>query len=490
MTPVFLILAPLFFALLMPLFSLMRFIDLRLIVALFCGLLSLLPLSFFNSLEQSGVIIQNINFFSRFNLTLTLGFFELMFIVFFSLLSLVIVLYEISYREVTTAREGLWHTISFLFSLAGSFGMLLSSHFGNLLFFFVFTNISISWLIQSHFTTPRVQRLYFGVNLLSSLFLLLGILLIYHELGEGNIYHFNANLHQLNPLTLHLALGFFLLSFLIKVEIFPFNVWIANLFRASEPQNVSLFAAVTTKAYFIALIQLLAIFFKLIPWLGEWLVVLGGASLVLAIFYALRESSIKRALAYSSMSQIGGIVMGFGYNLPSINEGLFFHLINHSLAISLMSLSIGYIAHLHRSDEIAMLRGCSIAMPFSSLLFTLGAMSLIGLPPFSGFFSKLIILKGLADHHLFVPILLILIASMGESLLYFRFIRLLYSNRPALTLKSPANPRPLYLSITFLALLLLFLGLSPSSLFFIASRGVEEFMNGKILIPSGIEALQ
>lgn len=490
MTPIFLIFIPALFALLMPLFALMKIVELRFVVALFCLLLCLMPLPFLESIQESGVIIQNINFFSFFEVTLTMGFFELMFITFFSFVSFVISLYGLSYEVLSAPSEDLRRSISFLLALAGSFGMLLSSNFGNLLFFYLFTNTSIYWLIKSNLGTEAARKIYLFSNFLSSSFLILGVFTIYQTLGSGDMYEFGANLKNMDRFSLYMAMGLFLLSFFVKAEIFPLNVWIVNLYKESEPQNVAFFSAVTTKAYFIALIQLLAIFFKLSPLLQEAMILVGGISMVFANFHALRELSIKRVLAYSSMSQIGLIIMGIGYNLHQVNEGIFFHLINHSLAISLMYLSVGYIARQYKGDDTGLLRGCSIAMPISSFFFTLGAMSLMGFPPFSGFFSKLLILKGFADYQLFTPILFIFLASLGEALLYFRIIRTFYSNRPSKLIKHTIVPNLMYASIMILGALVIYLGVFPSSLFFIVSSGVEEFMNGKILIPIGIRAFQ
>lgn len=221
MTPIFLIFIPALFALLMPLFALMKIVELRFVVALFCLLLCLMPLPFLESIQESGVIIQNINFFSFFEVTLTMGFFELMFITFFSFVSFVISLYGLSYEALSAPSEDLRRSISFLLALAGSFGMLLSSNFGNLLFFYLFTNTSIYWLIKSNLGTEAARKIYLFSNFLSSSFLILGVFTIYQTLGSGDMYEFGANLKNMDRFSLYMAMGLFLLSFFVKAEIFP-----------------------------------------------------------------------------------------------------------------------------------------------------------------------------------------------------------------------------------------------------------------------------
>ncbi len=490
MTPALLIGIPAFFALLMPLFALMKNIEPRFLVVLFCLFLLLFPLGMLDDLQEGGVIIQRIRLFFLFNFTFSMGFLELLFVALFSLIALIIAMYGISTQpSTTTPKEELYQSIAFLFALSGSFGMLLSNDIGNLLLFCLCTDFALYILIKKALNTQNLKHIYLRSNAISALFMILGVITLYLLLGETNMYYFAQKLPAANGAGIYLAAGFLLLSFAIKSELFPFNLWVAPVYENGDMHHITLFTAITTKAHFIALIQLLGIFFTLSPLFGHALIAIGGISMLLAsLTMLLKEDSLRRILARSGVVQIGLITMTLGFNLAKLNEGVFFYLINHSLAFALIYLSVGYLMRSLGSDRLSTLRGCALSMPVSALFFTLGAMSLVGFPPFLGFLSKLLILKGFADYQLFLPILAIFIASLCESVLYLRIISILYAHKAATA--TPNTPNLTHLPMIILGAILLVLGFIPSILFLLVGGGAEEFMQGKILLPTGIKAFQ
>lgn len=488
MTPIFLLSIPLFFAMLMPLFSLMKFIELRFVVLLFCLLLCLVPLSFLESVHTSGVLIQTISIFSSFKIVLTLGLFELTFITLFSFVAFIISLFAL-FNEKSSEREDMHHSIFFLLSLAGCFGILLCSNLGNLLFFYIFTNISLYKLSAYDNVSSCTRRIYLISNIISSVILCLIVMFFYIIFDSFDLYGLDQKVKDSDSPLIYLVALLSIFALLFKSEIYPINRWLPLLLSESSPHNTSFFVAISTKSYLIAILSILRAFFEY-EIFCDAIIVVGATSMLLATRSALTQNSIRHSLAYLGTAQIGLIVMSFGYSLAHVNEGILFHLINHSLTLTLIYLAFSLLARHSHGDSRDSVRGVAFVAPIETLFFTLGAMSLMGFPPFSGFFSKLLLLKGFAEHGRFLPILLIFVVSLVEAVFYFRIIHSLYSNRPNRNARPFVPDTWVYVPLFILSLLVIYMGFVPEIIVSTIADGTSEFTSGKVLLPRGIEALR
>ncbi len=202
-----------------------------------------------------------------------------------------------------------------------------------------------------------------------------------------------------------LALASFICGLLIKGGLVPFHWWVLGAYSASPSPTSVLLAGVVTKACGIyALIRLVGTPTSVLPSspeLNQVLMALGTASIIVGAVLALRQNDMKRLLSYSSISQIGYIVLGLGGGTALTIAGAIFHLFNHTVFKSLLFVNAASVERRSGTTDMGRLGGLGAHMPVSNLTSVIGLLSTAGIPPLSGFWSKLFIILGLwqAGHY-------------------------------------------------------------------------------------------
>jgi hydrogenase-4 component B len=204
----------------------------------------------------------------------------------------------------------------------------------------------------------------------------------------------------MTPLLKDLAFIFALIGFGTKAGIVPMHIWLPYA-HPEAPSNVSaLMSGVMIK---IAIFMLIRVFFDFLgasqAWWGYVVLTLGTISAILGILYAIVESDIKRMLAFSSIENIGIILIGIGASMIFLASGkpvlasiaaiaALYHLLNHSIFKGLLFMGAGSILYSTHTKNIEELGGLIKKMPKSALLILIGVLSISALPPFSGFISE------------------------------------------------------------------------------------------------------
>jgi hydrogenase-4 component F len=187
------------------------------------------------------------------------------------------------------------------------------------------------------------------------------------------------------------VVAFFIVGFGTKAGIAPFHPWLPDA-HAEAPSPISaLLSGVMIKMAVYALARTLSMFFPALHALGLFIILLGCGTMLLGITMALVQNDLKRLLAYSSVSQMGYILMGIGIWTQLGVYGGLFHLINHALAKALLFLAVGMILYRTSARRFDDMGGLAAKMPATAVLFFIGAFSISGIPPFNGFMSKLTI---------------------------------------------------------------------------------------------------
>jgi len=187
------------------------------------------------------------------------------------------------------------------------------------------------------------------------------------------------------------VVALFIVGFGTKAGIAPFHPWLPDA-HAEAPGPISaLLSGVMIKMAVYALARTLGIFFPAYGALGLFVVILGAFTMLLGVVMALAQEDVKRLLAYSSVSQMGYILMGLGFWTYLGTYGALFHLVNHALAKSLLFLAIGAVIYRTAGRTLGELGGLGAKMPVTAACFFIGAFAISGMPPFNGFMSKLTI---------------------------------------------------------------------------------------------------
>jgi len=195
---------------------------------------------------------------------------------------------------------------------------------------------------------------------------------------------------------LKLATGLFLCALFIKSGIFPFHGWLPDA-HSSCPTPVSvLLSGIAVKACGIYVLVRLAIsVFILSIDAKNVLMFIGACSIVFGALACLTQSNFKRLLAYSTISQLGYIVLALGCFTPLALTGALFHLFNHAVFKSLLFVNAGAVEKQAGTIDMDKMGGLAKQMPFTATTSAIASLSAAGLPPLSGFWSKLIIILAL-----------------------------------------------------------------------------------------------
>jgi proton-translocating NADH-quinone oxidoreductase chain N len=278
--------------------------------------------------------------------------------------------------------------------------------------------------------------------------------------------------------TLVAAAALFVAGFGVKAALVPLHAWLPDAY-AQAPGGVSaLFAGVVTKAGLIALLRTLgALAGSSISW-DVLLIGAGALNILAGNLFALRQTRVKRLLAYSSLGQLGYIMLGLGIGLREggglgIQGGLF-HLLTHGLMSAMAFLAAGGLLYAIRgaaqesgraADQdalrIADLAGAARRYPLAALALSLAALGLAGLPPLAGFMSKWqIFVAGFATHSLAIGALIVFAAvNSALSLAYYApLVNMVYRGQVSATLYA-GRPLPLAMRAPLLMLMLLVVAL-------------------------------
>jgi hydrogenase-4 component F len=267
---------------------------------------------------------------------------------------------------------------------------------------------------------------------------LLGIVLIYAAgvpvLGD----HYSPTytvLHaagpHLNRALVHAGFAFVLVGFGTKVGLVPMHAWLPDAHsEGPSPISAMLSGALLAGALFAVLrIGAIAQLAVGASYVHVLLLTFGAMSLVLAGFFALRQTNYKRLLAYSSIEHMGIVSLGLGIGGPIAAYGAFFHVIVHAAAKTLAFFGAGDVLSRYESREADDVRGVMRAAPFTGTMVLVGAMAIAGIPPFGIFRSELLIVTGGFSHSSFAFAgLLVLFANVAFVGLYQTFHRMVLSS--------------------------------------------------------------
>jgi NADH:ubiquinone oxidoreductase subunit 5 (subunit L)/multisubunit Na+/H+ antiporter MnhA subunit len=251
-----------------------------------------------------------------------------------------------------------------------------------------------SWRLIGHHNEPR-HLLNADKALLITVFgsscMLIGFELLFHHTHTFNF----AQLQGVVP-----SFGVALLiitGIIAKSAQFPLQTWLPDAGVAPTPVTALLHAAVLVKIGVFAFARIFLTALVLPPGFQEFLLILVLIGVLVTAFAALVENDMKRILAYSTVSQIGLILIGFTLGSPVAVAGALFYILAHGLSKAGLFLGAGVIDHYLKERDIRKISGMAKLMPANGFGFFLCALSIMGIPPFGGFFGKVLILLGAVE---------------------------------------------------------------------------------------------
>lgn len=330
-----------------------------------------------------------------------------------------------SYSYITKYEDYLRFFSLFMLMLAGMNGVVLSGDIFNLFVFLEIASLASYALVGYGVGAEELEASfkYLILGAFASLLILFGIGIIYSVTGSVNmadIARFLIN-NSGNKAVL-MATGLFLLGFGLKAGLVPFHAWLPDAHPSAPAPISAMLSGVLIKV--LGIYALMRVFYHVIG-VSELILniflVIGSLSMVVGALMGFGQDDIKRLFAFSSISQMGYVMVGIGLGTPLGIIGALFHLLNHAGFKSLMFLSAGAIEGETGTRSLSELGGLRQKMPVTSTSSVVGALSISGVPPFNGFWSKLIILlAALKVGNIWVSAIIVLTAFFTLSY-YLRF---------------------------------------------------------------------
>ena len=285
-------------------------------------------------------------------------------------------------------------------------GIVLATNLMQMFIFWELVGVSSYLLIGFWLERPAAAdacKKAFITNRLGDFGFLIGIIMVWAAAGSLNFGLLEKAMQE-QPELLGASAG--LIGLLLfcgamgKSAQFPLHVWLPDAMEGPTPVSALIHAATMVAA---GVFMLCRIFFLLSPDALSIIAWIGGATALMAAVIALQQDDIKRILAYSTLSQLGYMVMAVGLHAPG---AAMFHLTTHAFFKARLFLGAGSVIHaLHHEQNIWKMGGLREKMPATYRTFLIGTLALCGVPPLSGFFSKDGILAAAADSHHGNPVL-------------------------------------------------------------------------------------
>ena len=351
---------------------------------------------------------------------------SLFFVALFTFLITLFSFYYLSYRKTNAYENETKFFILLNMLLASSIGLVLSSDIFNIYVFFEIAGIS-AYILSAYQKTPSALEAglkYLLTGAVASIFLVFAIVLIYLHIGSLNLAVIAQNFEAL-PYNIKLFISALLLiGFGFKVEIFPLNFWVTDVYQGSSSLVNALFSGVVVKAYLFVFFHIVYLFLAD----GEFslfLVYLGAISMLVAEIAGLRQTNLKRLFAYSSLGQVALIFTAFALQNVDAIQGALFIVLAHSLAKFSIFLAITSIEKEYKSTHIDTLK--ELNSPFLRAIILVSMLSLLGIPLFAGFIGKFLVLKSLVLNGMLGVLVMIIIASLLETVYYFKLAGYMFS---------------------------------------------------------------
>lgn len=320
----------------------------------------------------------------------------------------------------------------FLLLTAGLLGIVVTGDLFNLYVFLEISSLSAYALLSAGGSRALVAAFrYLLVGTIAGSFYLLGIGYLYALTGALTMSEVHLGLESVAVPSRALAMGVTLVvvGLGIKTALFPLHGWLPDVYTHAPPQVVGFVSAVMTKVSAYALFRILYFVVGGTSVANRTLEILGWAAMLAMLAgsaMALLQRDIRRMLAYSSVGQMGYILLGFSLANPMAMIGALLHLVNHAVMKACLFLVVGGISWRTKVSKISGLAGMGQRMPLSMAAFSIAALSVVGLPPMGGFFSKWYLVLGAMEEGAWVFVAALVLSSLLTAGYLFRVIEIIY----------------------------------------------------------------
>ncbi len=376
-------------------------------------------------------------------------------------------LYSIGYMRGNNEKNQTRFYVMFAVSLAATMGVAFAGNLITLFLFYEMLTLSTYPLVahKGDANTVRSARVYLGILLTTSIGLFLpAIIWTYTVAGSGDFVPGGILVGKLEGPAIGLLLGLFVFG-IGKAAVMPVHRWLPAAMVAPTPVSALLHAVAVVKAGVFTITKVIVYVFG-VDFLfaapsSDWLLYAAAFTIIAASAVALRQQNLKRLLAYSTIAQLSYVVMAAAILKPLAEIGAAIHMVAHAFGKITLFFAAGAIYVAAKKTEIGQLKGIGRRMPITMTAFTIGALSMIGVPPTGGFVSKWYILAGAFQDDNYVALATIILSTVLNAAYFLPIVYMAWFMReeeaPAKDHGEAPWPAVLALAITaFLTILFFF----------------------------------
>lgn len=420
------------------------------------------------------------------------GILEALMAVFFSLIMLLSVLGGGKYitQEILETKQNLFYVLINLM-MSSLFALIYTNDLFTAYVFIEINTIAAGGLIMIRDTghTLVAATKYMIMSLIGSGLILIGLSMLYGITGHllmSNIHdsvaRINANGDYMLPLTV--VIVFICVGLAIKSALFPFHSWLPDAYSYGTVASSAILSSLVSKSYIFLLIK---IFYRVIGLdiikyyhVENILFVFGILGMILGSVSAIRQVDIRRMIAFSSVAQIGYIYMGIGLDTEAGILAALFHIISHAASKSMLFISARGLSEVSGESKLfPSLRGAGYRNIIAGIGFTVGSLSMIGIPLFAGFTSKVYFAMATLESSpikLWTAMIALAVSTILNAVYFLHTVMTIYTPAPTDGKISFGRKKSFSFAILLFIMLNLFLGIGSNLVWNAIQTGTDLFM--------------
>ena len=358
--------------------------------------------------------------------------------------------------EIQPERQG-WYYAMFLLCLTGLLGMAITGDAFNVFVFMEVSSLSMYTLIA----LGRDRRAlvaayqYLVIGTIGATFYVIGVGLLFTMTGTLNLFDIAEKLEAVeNTRPLIAALAFIGVGIGLKLALFPLHLWLPNAYAFAPSTATAFIASTATKVAVYLLLRFVFSVYGVDIAFGDTpaatlLLVLAVLAMVAPSLVAIFQTNVKRMLAYSSVAQMGYIMLGIAMVSQTGLTGGISHLFNHAIIKGCLFLAVGCMVFSTGITRIEQMAGIGRTMPLTMGAFVLAGLGLIGVPGTAGFVSKWFLIMGAVEQGQWWLAAVIVFSSLLAVIYVGRIVEIAWFREPADAAVSPRNPPVEMLAVTW-----------------------------------------
>ncbi|WP_226036973.1 Na+/H+ antiporter subunit D [Aquibacillus saliphilus] len=387
----------------------------RILAKIFTGLNLIVSLYIMYDVQQNGsIVLESGGWNSPFGIVLVADLLAIVLVVTTNIVALACVFY--APKSLSKQQEEFYFYTFFFMLITGVSGAFLTGDLFNLFVFFeVLLMASYALIVLGGGKVQLRESIkYVLINLFSSMLFVTTIAFLYSVVGTVNMAQIAERVQEVDQkgiLTTIAIMLFFVFG--TKAALFPLYYWLPKPYIVPNPVVSALFGALLTKVGIYSILRVFTLIFVHDPaFTHNFFIWIAGFTLIFGAVGALSTNNIKLVVAYNIIPAVGFMIMGIGIYNEAALSGAIYYLIHDMIIKAALFLLVGAIAYLAGTSDLRKIRGLIHQYPLLGWLFFLSAFVLAGIPPFSGFIGKLLLLQGGLESGEVVIVIIALLSSL------------------------------------------------------------------------------